>query len=140
MPTNGGMDGQGASGPLILIAASYDLVREVLGEWLSAKFPDCRCATTSTDAEALAIACAEGPDVVIVELDVPDSGGAETLRTIRRACPQAHLVVVSEHAAEVNRICAETENVGSFACRRKIDAELPSLIRTLLGDRIGRGG
>ena len=132
MPTNNGMDGQGASGPLILIVASHDVVREALREWLSVKFSDCRCVTTSTGEEALAIACAEGPDVVIVELDVPDSGGAETLRTIRRACPKAHLVVLSEHAEEVNRICAETENMGSFVCKREIDAELLSLIRTLL--------
>lgn len=132
MPTKSGMDGQSTSRPLILIAASYGLVRELLGEWLSAKFPDCRCVATSTGEEALAIACAEGPDLVIVELDVPDSGGAETLRTIRRACPQSHLVVVSEHTEEVNRICAETGNMGSFVCKRKIDAELLSLIGTLL--------
>jgi len=131
VPTDTWTHGQEAR-PLILIAASYDLVREVLGEWLSAKFPDCRCVTTSTDGEALAIACVEGPDVVIVELDVPDSGGAETLRTIRRACPQAHLVVVSEHAAEVNRIWAETVSAGSCVCKHGIDAELPSLISTLL--------
>lgn len=117
---------------LILIVASHDVVREALREWLSVKFSDCRCAATSTNEKALAIACAEGPDVAIVELDVPDSGGAETLRTIRRACPQSHLVVVSEHAEEVNRICAETENAGSFVCKRKIDAELLSPIRTLL--------
>lgn len=131
MPTDTWTHGQEAR-PLILIVASHDVVREALREWLSVKFSDCRCVTTSTGKKALAIACAEGPDVVIVELDVPDSGGAETLRTIRRACPQSHLVVVSEHAEEVNRICAETENVGSFVCKRKIDAELPSLIRTLL--------
>ena len=132
MFTNRRANGQDAARPLILIVASHDLVREALREWLSVKFSDCRCVTTSTGEEALAIACAEGPDVVIVELDVPDSGGAETLRTIRRACLQSHLVVLSEHTEEVNRICAETENMGSFVCKRKIDAELLSLIRTLL--------
>ena len=128
-----GRNGQGASpGPLIVIAASYDLVREMLSEWLSARFPDCRCVTTSTGAGALAIACAEHPHLVILELDVPDSGGAEALRTIGRACPRAHLVVVSEHAAEVNRIWAETASAGSCVCKHGIDAELPPLISTLL--------
>ena len=139
MSTKIGANGQDTPRPLILTVASHELVREVLREWLSVKFSDCRCVTTSTGEEALAIACAEGPDVVIVELDVPDSGGAKTLRTIRRACPRSHLVVLSEHAEEVNRISAESESVGSFVCKQKIDAELPPLIRTILADRIGRG-
>ena len=137
---NSGANPEQAVHPLILILAGYDLVRESLRDWLSTELPSCRCIAASTDEKALATACAEGPDMTVMELDVPNLEGAKILRAVRLACPGSDLLVLSDHAEEIKRICAETAGPIVPICRARIDAELPSLIETALRDRRSRGG
>ena len=49
--------------------------------------------------ECLAVAEANPPDVIILDLMMPKRDGLSTLPALRRRCPQAAVVVVTAHAA-----------------------------------------
>lgn len=49
--------------------------------------------------ECLAVAEANPPDVIILDLMMPKRDGLSTLPALRRRCPQSAVVVVTAHAA-----------------------------------------
>jgi CheY-like chemotaxis protein len=49
--------------------------------------------------ECLAVADANPPDVVILDLMMPKRDGLSTLPVLRRRCPKSAVVVVTAHAA-----------------------------------------
>ena len=49
--------------------------------------------------ECLAVATANPPDVVILDLMMPKRDGLSTLPALRRRCPNSAVVVVTAHAA-----------------------------------------
>jgi len=68
--------------------------------------------------ECLAVAEANPPDVIILDLMMPKRDGLSTLPALRRRCPQSAVVVVTAHAAieafEVSR------SRGAAACFDKL--------------------
>jgi DNA-binding NarL/FixJ family response regulator len=56
--------------------------------------------TASTGAEAEALARSTEPDLVLLDLDLPDMAGLDALHHIRTAAPDARVVVVSGYAAD----------------------------------------
>ncbi|HEX4820603.1 MAG TPA: response regulator [Acidimicrobiales bacterium] len=68
--------------------------------------------------ECIAVAEANPPDVIILDLMMPKRDGLSTLPVLRRRCPQSAVVVVTAHAAidafEVSR------SRGAAACFDKL--------------------
>jgi two-component system KDP operon response regulator KdpE len=75
-----------------------------LGINLRARGYDVRAAATG--AEALTAAAAQPPDVVILDLGLPDMDGHELLRTIRSRNEQVPIVVLSSRGDEAGKVRA----------------------------------
>ena len=56
-----------------------------------------RTLTTASGVEALALYQAERPDVVFLDIWLPDRDGLETLQALRRIDPEAAVIMVSGH-------------------------------------------
>jgi DNA-binding NarL/FixJ family response regulator len=92
------------------------------------------CGEASTGREAVAKAVEQRPDVVILDLGMPELNGLEATRQIRRAVP-AKILILTVH--ESDQVVTEVLDAGAHGYVLKTDAgrKLVDAIRALLGRR-----
>ena len=96
---NDGQDG-GQEGRRIRVLAADDqrVVREGLAMLLSL-LPDIEVVGTAADGEeAVAMAIATQPDVVLMDLRMPHLDGAAATRRLRERCPDVRVIVLTTYA------------------------------------------
>lgn len=78
--------------------------------------------------ECLTVAEATMPDLIILDLFMPNRDGLSTLPQLRRSCPAARILVVSAHAAV--EIFARSRARGATACFEKQNfvTQIPQLV------------
>jgi two-component system, NarL family, response regulator DevR len=90
-----------ASGPArpvrILICDDHEVVRQGVRALLSRRPGLLVVAEASTAAQAIAAASRERPDVVIMDIHLPDGSGIEACREIRQIHPAARVVMLTSH-------------------------------------------
>ena len=82
----------------ILIADDHAVVREGVGAIIATQ-PDMTLVGQAADgAEALALAQALQPDVILLDLVMPKMDGLQTIPAIKAANPEAHILVLTSFA------------------------------------------
>jgi two-component system KDP operon response regulator KdpE len=71
------------SSPVFLVVEDNDEVVEAMRLTLSVRWPDARVITAPTGAEAEELAKSERPDLIMLDLGLPDISGYEVLKRIR---------------------------------------------------------
>lgn len=110
------------SDPLILVVEDNDTIRDAFSILLGES--GYRVLQAATGAEALALSTSERPDLVLMDLGLPDENGLEVTRQLKsdegtRAIP---VVALTGRALETNeRECMEAGCVGYLA--KPIDTE-----------------
>ena len=85
----------------VLIADDHDIVREGL-KTLLATHPDVRiCGEATTGREAVEKARQLKPNVVVLDFSMPELNGLEVTRQIRKALPDAEVLILTMHDSEV---------------------------------------
>jgi two-component system response regulator NreC len=115
----------------ILIADDHEVVREGLRRMVETE-PDWEvCGVAANGREAVALATELHPDVVIVDMTMPELDGVQVVRQIKRAFPQTEFLVFSAHESE--SVIAEVFAAGAKSYIRKADAgrDLISALRSL---------
>lgn len=122
----------------VLIAADKMSACQLLQDWLTREYPRCRVLHVANPKDARNIALAERPEVILVDIDMPDTRGFEILRVLRTELPDAHLIALSLFDAEVFREYAA--GAGAKACLSMAvgDSRLKELIGALLASPHGR--
>ena len=98
-------------------------------------------AEAGSVADALARAEALGPDVVLVDIGLPDGDGFDLTRRLRTRSPAVRVVLFSSDADRTN--VAAAERAGAVAFLPKDELSSPALRRLLAGDEgveVGRDG
>jgi CheY-like chemotaxis protein/HPt (histidine-containing phosphotransfer) domain-containing protein len=80
---------------LTIVYVEDDPVSVAVLEGMLAERTDVRLLVAATGAEGLALAVEERPDLVLLDLGLPDIEGAEVFRQLRAASPRAPVAVVS---------------------------------------------
>ena len=77
------------SGPIrVMVVDDHPMWRDAVARDLSEAGYDV-VATAADGAQALRVAGAARPDVVVLDLQLPDASGVEVTRGLRAACPAA---------------------------------------------------
>jgi two-component system response regulator NreC len=119
----------------ILIADDHAVLRAGLRMLLDAE-PDMRVIGEAGDGVmALALVCELTPDVVLLDLTMPRTGGLETLRQIREMSPQTRVLILTMHDEEGYLREALAAGSAGYVLKRAADIELLSAIRA-----VHRGG
>jgi len=115
----------------ILLADDHDVVRRGLRSLVEAQAGWEVCGEAATGREAVEKAGRLKPNVVIMDITMPELNGLEATRQIRKAVPETQVLVLTVHESE--ELLAEALRAGAHGCMLKSDAgrELVSAIEAL---------
>jgi DNA-binding NarL/FixJ family response regulator len=82
----------------VLLCDDHEVVREGLRTMLSRREDMAVVGEAGTMAEAIAAAAKAKPDVVIMDVRLPDGSGVEACRAIREARPETRVIMLTSYA------------------------------------------
>ena len=104
----------------ILIADDHEVVRQGVRVLLEANPDWSVCCEAATGREAVAKATEFHPDVVVLDIAMPEMNGLEAARQIRRAVPTAKILVLTVH--QIDQLAQEFIDAGVRGYLLKADA------------------
>jgi len=116
----------------ILVVDDYDDGLEMYGEFLT--FHGYRVLLARSGAEAIKIACADHPDLILMDLEMPRMNGSQALRFIRaeNACAGTPIVALTAHAFATDRAQAFRDGFDDVIAKPCLPDELLARIEHLL--------
>jgi len=93
------------------------------------------CGQAGTAAQAVELYRAQQPDVVLMDLRLPDMSGAEATAAIRREFPEAKVVVVSTFAGDEDVYAAISAGALAYVLKTVTCEELIEVIRKVAAGR-----
>ena len=122
---------------LVLIVDDEPAIRRLLRTGLTAG--GYRTIEAETAADAIAMVGRESPDLVLLDLGLPDMEGIELVRTIRASSP-VPIVVLSARDDERGKVAALDLGADDYVTKPFGMAELIARIRTALRHRLAQEG
>ncbi len=98
--------------PRVLVVDDNRLVRELFVTSLTER--GARCRVAGSGAEGLARAAAAAPEVIVLDLALPDGDGADLVPRFRALAPGARIIGVSAHAGPAERARALAAGMDEF--------------------------
>jgi len=105
----------------ILIVDDHEIVRSGLRALLSSRSQWEVVAEAATGRQAIEFARRLKPDIVILDITMPDPNGLEAARIISRELPKTEILILTMH--ESPQVAREVINVGARGYVMKSDAE-----------------
>src|SRR5258708_4646643 len=96
--------------PVILVVEDEPALREILSDMLERFDYDARLAGTAADAYAFA--ATERPNAILLDINLPDATGTQTLDELRILRPDVPIIMVTANADE--GLARETLTRGAF--------------------------
>ena len=115
--------------PLVLLIEDDDSISAFITAILTANHY--RTQRAVSGKEGLALACSNAPDVILLDLGLPDIDGAEVLKTIR-AQSKTPVIIVSARGMERDKVAALDLGADDYIVKPFGTAELLARIRTAL--------
>lgn len=84
----------------ILVADDHDILRRGLKQLLTSRVGWQVCAEARTGREAVKLSEQHKPDIVVIDISMPDLNGLEAARRIRKAIPGVGIVILTLHFSD----------------------------------------
>jgi two-component system, OmpR family, phosphate regulon response regulator PhoB len=125
---------------MVLVVDEDDDVRAEIRECLANRQIVCREATTARDA--LRSALDDPPDLILVDLVLPDQSGLGLCRIVRESPVLAAtpIIVLTSRASEIDRVLAFESGVDDFLAKPFYPPELGARVSAVLRGFVARGG
>ena len=111
-----------------LIADDHPLTRDALSALLRQNGFDV-VGEAGGGAEAIVLACELQPDLVLLDLSMPDLGGLEALPLIRAAAPAAEVVVLTASEDEDNLLGAVRAGAAGYLLKTEPPERIVAFLR-----------
>lgn len=117
------------TGIRLLCVDDHPLVREGITRKIDAQ-PDMRVvAAASTGEEALKLFEQHQPDVTLMDLNLPGMSGLEAIETIRRAHPNARIVVLTMYKGDEDIHRALEAGASAYVLKTTVSDDLVRVVR-----------
>ena len=103
----------------ILLADDHSVVRRIVRNFVQSESGWEVCAEATTGREAVVMTAAEHPDVVILDLSMPDLNGLQAATLIHNQFPETQLILLTMH--DSLELKDQLTASGIRACIRKDD-------------------
>ncbi|MGB6545888.1 MAG: response regulator transcription factor [Candidatus Acidiferrales bacterium] len=105
----------------ILVADDHDIVRRGLKQLLTAHSGWEVCAEAKTGREAVALAQQHKPQIVVLDVSMPELNGLEAARKIRKLLPATEILILTLHFSD--QLVRDIVETGARAYIMKSDAD-----------------
>ncbi|MBZ5696788.1 MAG: response regulator transcription factor [Acidobacteriia bacterium] len=105
----------------VLVVDDHAVVRRGLRSLLASQAGIEVCGEASTGIEAMEIVKKSKPDLVIMDLTMPDMNGLETSRAVKDASPETEVIVLTMHFSD--ELAREVLRAGAIGYVLKSDAD-----------------
>jgi len=117
--------------PRLLLVEDHVLVRQSIRAFLEEASLEV-VGEASTGAEAVQLAIALQPDLVIMDVHLPDISGIEATRRIRQVCPDIHVIALTAYNEKAYRRALDDAGAEGFVLKTAELSDLLNAIRAVL--------
>jgi len=98
--------------------------------------PDMDCVgAVGTAGEAVAMAAATSPDVVLMDIRLPGADGIEATRQVKAACPQVRVLILTADATPARLAAAAAADASGFLAK---DSPFPAILAAIRAPIAGK--
>lgn len=119
----------------ILLADDHTIVRDGLRALLEAEPGFTVVASVANGREAVQAACTLKPDVVVMDIAMPELNGLEAAGQISRACPDVKIIILSIHATSEHIYQAFRSGAMGYLLKESAGSELLAAVRSVYEGR-----
>lgn len=120
----------------ILIVEDHEKVRRALRKLLEVRFSQYQVIEASSGEEALQLALANAPQLVLMDITLPGMSGIEATRRIRSTDASPAVVMFTIHEDDIYRREAEAAGAVGYVTKQSLQSELlPQLAILLTHDK-----
>ncbi|MBI2216873.1 MAG: response regulator transcription factor [Candidatus Rokubacteria bacterium] len=117
----------------VLVVDDHPVVRVGLRTLLESEPDLVIIGEAGNGVEAVAGAQRLGPDVVVMDISMPEMDGLEATRRIRATCATTHVLILTVHAQERYLFPVLKAGASGYVLKSTVDTELVNAIRTVAG-------
>jgi DNA-binding NarL/FixJ family response regulator len=120
----------------VLLADDHGMMREGLRALLAGAPDMAVVADVGNGREAVRIAEQLMPDVIVMDLSMPDLNGIEAARLLREKCPETRIVMLSMHSSSEHVHRALEAGAAGYVLKESASAEVIAAVRTVCAGRL----
>lgn len=117
----------------VLIVDDHPLLRQVMREFLQSAFPGCSFREAADGAGALAACNAYRPQLVLMDICLPDADGIELTARLGTLYPGIKVIVVSQKSSEVYAQRALAAGARAYVCKDHLVTDLVPAVAAAIG-------
>ena len=117
----------------MLIVDDHPLLRQVMREFLQSAFPGCSFREAADGAGALEACHACRPQLVLMDICLPDANGIELTARLKSLYPGIEVIVVSQGSGEDYVQQALAAGARAYVCKDHIAIELVPAVAAAIG-------
>jgi len=118
----------------ILIVDDHEIVRSSLRSLLSTN-PDLKvCGEATNGLEAVEFAKKLRPDVILVDISMPQMDGLEATRILRKCLPDSKIIIISQNDPAIAQRQSQEVDAAAFVAKSDVAKYLLPTISRLLGN------
>ena len=118
--------------PCILVVDDHEQVRCLLKEWLETVFPDYGVVEAGSGEEAVIVAQAKLPKLVIMDIGLPKMDGIRATQLIKESIPVVMVVILTMYEEEQYMKDAFASGVNAYVPKRLMQSDLLPTLQRLL--------
>jgi DNA-binding NarL/FixJ family response regulator len=119
----------------VVIADDHELVRRGIAALLRAERDIDVVGEAADGAEALRLVEQHGPEVLLVDLEMPELPGLEVISRVRRTAPRTRVIVLSMHASESYVAQALRDGAAGFVLKSAPSSDVVRAVHQVVAGR-----
>jgi DNA-binding NarL/FixJ family response regulator len=120
----------------VMVADDHGVIREGLTSLLGGE-PGFEVVGEAASAEqAIALALQKRPDLILMDVSMPQIGGIEATQRIKAQAPEIRVIMLTVHEDKELMRAAIRAGAGGYVLKRAIKAELLHAIDTVMNDEL----
>lgn len=120
----------------VLVADDHGVVRDGLASLINSEPDFSVIGDASSAEEAVTIALETRPDLVVMDISMPEMGGIEATRRIKAKAPEVRVLMLTVHEDKELMRAAIRAGAGGYVLKRAIKSELLHAITTVMDDQL----